>query len=81
MGMTVYELIQHLSRFKADTPVEFRVKAIFDADVTAHFDRENEKDEQDVTVTAEFNDTVSYDGICNEENDVYNPKVTIELNY
>lgn len=81
MRMTVYDLIQELSQFRADTPVEFRVKAVFDTDVEAEFDRENENDRQDVTVTAEFDDTVSYDGIDGDENNVYNPKVTIELEY
>ena len=33
--MKVYELIQELSQYKADTEVEFHVKATFDTDVEA----------------------------------------------
>ena len=54
--MKVYELIQQLSKFNADTEVEFHVKAKFDADVEAEFDRDDEDDTQEVTVTVEFND-------------------------
>ena len=36
--MKVYELIQELSQYKADTEVEFHVKATFDTDVEAEFD-------------------------------------------
>lgn len=42
--MKVYELIQELSRFKADTEVNFHLKADFDTDVDAEFDRDNEDD-------------------------------------
>lgn len=42
--MTVYELIQELSRYDADTEVNFHVKADFDTDVDAEFDRDNEND-------------------------------------
>ena len=49
--MKVYELIQQLSKFNADTEVEFHVKAKFDADVEAEFDRDDEDDTQEVTVT------------------------------
>lgn len=38
--MTVYELIQELSQYKADTEVIFKVNAEFDTDVEAEFDRE-----------------------------------------
>lgn len=48
--MKVYELIQQLSKFNADTEVEFHVKAKFDADVEAEFDRDDEDDTQEVTV-------------------------------
>ena len=48
--MKVYELIQELSQYKADTEVEFHVNARFDTDVEAEFDRDNESDTQDVTV-------------------------------
>lgn len=36
--MKVYELIQELSQYKADTEVEFHVNAEFDTDVEAEFD-------------------------------------------
>lgn len=38
--MTVYELIQELSQFKADTEVKFHVKAEFDTDVETEFDED-----------------------------------------
>lgn len=36
--MTVYELMQELSRYKADTEVKFNVKVEYDTDVKAEFD-------------------------------------------
>ena len=36
--MTVYELIQELSKYNADTEVRFRVNAEFNTDVEAEFD-------------------------------------------
>ncbi len=79
--MKVYELIQELSRFKADTEVNFHIKADFDTDVDAEFDRDNEDDIQTVTVTAGFDENIDYDGIKNNENHGYNPNITIELIY
>lgn len=79
--MTVYELIQELSQYKADTKVEFHVKAEFDTDVEAEFDRNNENDTQEVTVTAEFNDDVSFDEIEDHEGNIHNPCITINLEY
>lgn len=79
--MTVYELIQELSRFSADTEVEFHVKADFDTDVDAEFDRNNEDDVQTVTVTAGFDEDVNYDGIKDNEHHRYNPNITMELVY
>lgn len=70
--MKVYELIQDLVQFKPDTEVEFHVKAKFDTDVEAEFDRNNENDTQEVTVTAEFDDS---------ECSVYNPRITFNLEY
>lgn len=61
--MTVYELIQELSQYNADTEVEFHCKAVYDTDVEAEFDREDENDIQEVTVSAEFDEDVDYDGI------------------
>lgn len=61
--MTVYELIQELSQYDADTEVEFHCDAVYETDVEAEFDREDEDDIQEVTVSAEFDEDVSYDGI------------------
>nr|WP_297873528.1 hypothetical protein [uncultured Blautia sp.] len=79
--MTVYELIQELSRFSADTEVEFHVKADFDTDVKAKFDRDDEDDVQTVTVTAGFDEDVNYDGIKDNEASRCKPNITIELVY
>lgn len=76
--MTVYELIKKLSEFEADDEVVFSVRAEFDADVKAEFDRENQDDEQEVTVTAVFDDKVSFDDIHKK---YYEKDVVIELNY
>ncbi|MFR1251552.1 MAG: hypothetical protein ACLSCZ_11015 [Ruminococcus sp.] len=78
--MKVYELIQQLSKFNADTEVEFHVKAKFDADVEAEFDRDDEDDTQEVTVTVEFNDDVDFCDIDNNEGSIC-PNVTINLEY
>lgn len=78
--MKVYELIQQLSKFNADTEVEFHVKAKFDADVEAEFDRDDEDDTQEVTVTVEFNDDVDFCDIDNNEGNIC-PNVTINLEY
>lgn len=79
--MTVYELIQKLSQFKADTKVEFHVKAKFDTDVEAEFDRNNDDDTQEVTVTAEFDENVDFADIDNNESSRYYPNATINLEY
>lgn len=79
--MTVYELIQELSQYKADTEVRFKVNAEFDTDVEAEFDRENEDDIQEVTVTAKFDDTVDIDDINDHERDRYRPYIEINLEY
>lgn len=79
--MKVYELIQELSRFSADTEVEFHVKADFDTDIEAEFDRDDENDVQTVTVTAGFDEDVSYDGIKDNEASRCKPNITIELVY
>lgn len=79
--MKVYELIQELSRFKADTEVKFHVKAKFDTDVQAEFDRENEDDVQDVTVDIEFDEDVDFEDIEDNERNIYIPKITINLEY
>ena len=79
--MKVYELIQELSQYKADTEVSFHVKAEFDTDVEAEFDRDNENDTQEVTVTAEFDEDVTFDDIDDNEHSVYHPGIIINLEY
>ena len=39
--MTVYELIQELSWYDANTEVDFHCKAVYDTDVEAEFNRED----------------------------------------
>lgn len=65
--MKVYELIQELSQHNADTEVKFHCKAEYDTDVEAEFDRENESNTQEVTVTASFDDDVDFDDIDDYE--------------
>ena len=60
--MTVYEMIQELSKYNADDEVEFHVKATYSADVEVEFDKDNENDVQEVTVDTEFDEDVEYDG-------------------
>ena len=79
--MKVYELIQYLVQFKPDTEVEFHVKAKFDTDVEAEFDRNNENDTQEATVTAEFDEDVDFYEIDDSEGSVYNPRITFNLEY
>lgn len=79
--MTVYELIQELSQYKADTEVRFNVKAEFDTDVEAEFDREDENDTQTVTVTAEFDDYVDFYYIDDNERRGLRPHIIINLSY
>ena len=59
--MTVYELIQELSQYNADTEVKFNFKGDFEADVKATFDRDSEDDEQEVTAKIEFDDNLDYE--------------------
>lgn len=79
--MTVYELIQELSQYEADTEVEFHVNAEFNTDVEAEFDRNDENDIQEVTVTAEFDEDVYFDEIIDNEGMRYHPNITINLVY
>ena len=79
--MTVYELIQKLSNYNADTEVRFKVSAKFDTDVEAEFDREDENDIQEVTVTAKFDDNVNFDDISDHERNRYRPYIEINLKY
>ena len=68
-------------QFKPDTEVEFHVKAKFDTDVEAEFDRNNENDTQEATVTAEFDEDVDFYEIDDSEGSVYNPRITLNLEY
>lgn len=79
--MKVYELIQELAQYSADTEVRFHLKGEFDTDVEAEFNRENENDVQDVTVTAEFDDDVDFDDIDDHERDRYQQYIQINLSY
>lgn len=79
--MKVYELIQELSQYKADTEVEFHVKAKFDTVVEAEFDRDNEDDTQEVTVGVSFDEDVDYSDIDDKENSIYSPHISINLEY
>lgn len=79
--MTVYELIQELSQYEADTEVRFHVEAEFNTDVEAEFDRNDESDIQEVTVTAEFDEDVGFDEIKDNEGSIYHPIITINLTY
>lgn len=78
--MKVYELIQELAQFDANDKVNFRVKAKFDTDVIAEFNRDDENDEQEVTVMAEFNDYVDFNEIVPSTR--YNQdEIIIDLEY
>lgn len=84
--MTVYELIQELSQYNADTEVKFNFKGDFETDVQATFDRSNEDDEQEVTVKVEFDDNLDYDNIRDYESTASRfklgkPYVVIDLTY
>ncbi len=79
--MTVYELIQELSQYNADTEVRFKVNAEFDTDVEAEFDREDENDTQTVTVIAGFDDNVDFNDISDHERDICGPYIEINLEY
>lgn len=79
--MTVYDLIQELSQYNADTEVEFHCKAVYDTDVEAEFDRDDEDDIQEVTVSAEFDEDVSCDGIHECKSVIGTPHIVIDLKY
>lgn len=80
--MTVYELIQELAKYKPETEVKFHVKADFDTDVSAEFDRSDENDVQDVTVTAGFDEDVDYSDTLDYESYRYgSPHIQIDLTY
>jgi len=79
--MKVYELIQELTQYNPNTEVDFHVKADLDVNVEATFDRSNENDTQDVTVTARIDDDFSFDDIEDNERFRYHPNITINLEY
>lgn len=80
--MTVYELIQELTRYNADTEVRFHFRGNFDADTEAEFDHENEDDVQAVTVNVDFDEDVEFDDINDFENTRHvTPHIIINLSY
>lgn len=80
--MTVYELIQELTKYNPDTRVDFHVIAEFETDVKAEFNREIEDDIQEVTVDAEFDDDVDFEDIDDHENNRFGEKyIQINLSY
>lgn len=78
--MTVYEMIQELSKYNADTEVVFHVNADYTATTEASFDRYDEKDTQTVDVDIEFDGDVEFDGIEDREHKVYRD-IIINLKY
>lgn len=73
--MTVYELMQELSRYKADTEVKFCLKANFEAEF-------GEEDETDMTVAGNFCETLYFDDIEDNESVRYgNSYIQINLEY
>lgn len=80
MAVTVYELIQELSKYRADTEVRFHVEANFSADIEAEFNRKDESDIQDITANITFDDYVSFDEM---QRSYYHDdnEITIDLKY
>lgn len=58
--MTVYELIQELAQYDADAEIKFNVKGNLDFDTVVEFDRENEDNEQNVTVNVDLDDRFEF---------------------
>ena len=80
--MKVYELIQELAKYDANTEVYFHAVCSYTDDVKAKFNRDNEDDEQEVTINCEFDDDVEFDGIRDYENARYGlPHIQIDLKY
>ena len=84
--MTVYELIQELSQYNADTEVKFNFKGNFEADVKATFDRNSEDDEQEVTAEVKFDDYLDYEDISDYESTYSrtcqkHPFIVVNLSY
>lgn len=78
--MRVYELIQELSKYSADTEVKFHVNAKYSSDIEVEFDRENEDNTQEVTADVEFDDDVEIEEIDDRENKVFRD-IVINLKY
>lgn len=78
--MTAYEMIQELSKYKADTEVRFHIEANFDTDIEALFDRENKSDTQSLVANVTFDDYVSFDEM---RRSYYHDddEITIDLKY
>ena len=80
--MKVYEMIQELAKYDANTEVHFHVVASYTDDVNAKFDRDNEDDVQEVAINCEFDDDVDFDCIRDYENARYGfPHIQIDLKY
>lgn len=80
--MTVYELIQELTKYNPDTRVDFHVIAEFETDVKAEFNREIEDDIQEVTVDAKFDGDVNFEDIDDHESNRFGDKyIQINLSY
>lgn len=86
LDMTVYELIQELSQYNADTEVKFNFKGKFEADVKATFDRDSEDDEQEVTAEVESDVNLDYENISDYQS-MYSrtsqkePYIVVNLSY
>ncbi len=80
MAVTVYELIQELSKYNADDEVEFHLKDTMTFDTKAELDRDNEDDTQEVTVDVDIDEDFSYDGVRLDAYGNYR-KVFIDLEY
>ena len=80
--MKVYELIQELAKYDANTEVHFHAVCNYKKEKKTKFNRDNEDDEQEVTINCEFDDDVEYDGIRDYENARYGlPHIQIDLKY
>lgn len=78
--MRVYELIQELSKYGADTEVKFHVNAKYSTDIEVEFDRDIEDDVQEVITDVEFDDDVEIGEIEDRENKVFRD-IVINLKY
>ena len=80
--MKVYELIQELAQYAADTEVKFHINADFTTDVGAEFDRENaDSVVQQVTVDANFDEYVDFSNIVDRGSKVAYRDIVIHLTY